>query len=193
MSNSNYDEITVKQIKERLDQLGVEYDDKAKKPELFELLNNIVEGENSSADTPKSKETKQAESKDNNLTKAQLRPAQVRGKDSLAIAESVRDLNDQRKAEKIQKLLATKGYHWYLCQARTVLRDGRVCRRGYHYPIHEDEVATLGTFKYVDPEGKDKNGQPVTEIRPRFTKQTPEEALTEQQREEEIDANDFVG
>lgn len=39
----NYDEVTVKELKAKLDDQGIEYSDKAKKKELFDL---VVNGDN---------------------------------------------------------------------------------------------------------------------------------------------------
>lgn len=193
-------EITRKQIMERLEQLGIEYDPNAKKAVLLDALNSAVESpeassnETSSSDEPEQPSKAKSDTKDGSLGKSDLRRARRSNKDSMQIVTENAEAQDEKRVSRINNLLSQKGVDWYLAQARTILSDGRVCRRGYYYPVHKDEVARVGTYKHRT--GKmDQNGVERIEIRPRFKKETPEqgrENLPAEEREQ-FDANEFVG
>jgi hypothetical protein len=187
-------EITVKQIKERLAQLGIEYDEKkvTKKSDLLDLLNSAVEtpGNSEQNDEEASSETK-SDVKDGSLTKASLKPSKRQNMDShQVVLENMVTAEEKRDARNAQ-LLKQKGYNWYLCEARTVLANTRICRVGKYYVVHESDVQRVGTYKYRT--GRFDKGVEVVEIRPRFRKQTPEQGIKEMGEQAEFDANDFVG
>lgn len=205
-----YDNITVKEIKSKLDQLDVEYSDQALKPELFELLANANATENGAVEPSEEPEATEVETSTGELSKAEYRGAakakqkKKKSESSNEVAARVIRTADQRKDELIKKLLNKKGYDWYRAKARTVLSDGRLTRPSFYYPIHKDEVERLGTVylktdkrastsQLQDKKVKtDANGF-IMEKQSRFVKETPEEGEAKREAHEEFDANQFVG
>lgn len=197
----NEADITVKQIKERLEQLGVEFDPTAKKAVLLQILNDAISDpsgdDEDEKSTPKAPEATKADEDEQDyepFSKTGLRRARGRARDSFQLSQEIADVQDEKHEAKINELLAKPGYSWYLCQARTVLSDHRVCRRGYYYPVHKDEVARVGTYKQKTRK-IDREGNPVYEIHPRFKKETPKQGFSERKEEEKeiLNPNDFVG
>lgn len=203
---------TVEEIKNRLEELGVEYPSDAKKSELLEILNEAVEApeEKETAEEGESTEEgteRQEDDKTGELSKSDYRAGKRKSKkaeNSNEIAHRVIAGKEANTSKLNEKRLKENGVNWYRADARTVLEDGRVTRPGFYYPVHKDEVERVGTFKRastkkasrkqiesgkfdVTPQGF------IIERKPRLVKETPEEGLKRKDAEEAFEANDFIG
>lgn len=195
-------DVTKKEIMERLDQLGVDYDPNEKKAVLLEQLNGAVEApetpeeepeeETSSSEAEESPVEPKVNTQDGVIESRSYKRSRRANMDTKRFAEEVAREKEERHDAKVNELLSRKGYSWYLCEARTVLEDGRVCQVGKYYPVHSDEVARVGTYTIE----KSNNGKVTTTKRSRFKKETPEQGIKRLQNEEqagELNPGDFVG
>lgn len=185
---------TVEQIKERLDELEVEYPSNAKKDELLEILNEAVdaseakETEENDTDTEneveEQEEVSEGETEEEpedeveedeetgEITKSDYRNRKRKSRkpeNSNEIAHRVIASREAKLEKKNEKLLKKKGYNWYRADARTVLEDGRITRPGFYYPVHKDEVERVGTYNYTTDKKASKrelsNGNVKTDAR----------------------------